>query len=200
LPHSANTAPRRAAEAGYSSAGRRLANGGDDTINAIKQAAEFGTTRRGQKLAGLGIVISIIHALGLDIAQGLLFTDSFYWDMNDTTRAWSKRFFSRAGRMPGMIQAGTYSSVLHYLRAMKAAGSAEGSVVAAQMRAMTVDDVFASGRIREDGRLLHDFFLSEVKAPGESAGPWDYCKIRRRIPAEEAALPLAQSKCALVKS
>ena len=176
-----------------------LANGGDDTINAIKQAAEFGITRGGQKLAGLVIVISIIHGLGLETARGLVFTESFYWDMNEATRAWSKRFFARAGRMPGMVQAGTYSSVMHYLKSMQAAGTIEGAAVATQMHAMPVDDFFAKGRVREDGRLLHDFYLAEVKAPSESTAPWDYCKIRRIIPAEEAAQPLAQSKCALVK-
>jgi branched-chain amino acid transport system substrate-binding protein len=155
-----------------------LANGGDDTTNAVKQAAEFGITRGGQKLAGLVIVISIVHGLGLESARGLVFTESFYWDMNEATRAWSKRFFSRAGRMPGMVQAGTYSSVMHYLKSLQAAGTTEGAVVAAQMHALPVDDFFAKGRVREDGRLLHDFFLAEVKAPGESAAPWDYYKSR----------------------
>jgi branched-chain amino acid transport system substrate-binding protein len=176
-----------------------LANGGDDTINAVKQAAEFGITRGGQKLAGLVIVISIVHGLGLEIARGLVFTESFYWDMNEATRAWSKRFFARARRMPGMVQAGTYSSVMHYLKSMRAAGTTEGAAVAAQMHALPVDDFFAKGRVREDGRLLHDFFLAEVKAPSESTAPWDYYKIRRIIPAQEAAQPLAQSKCALVR-
>ena len=176
-----------------------LANGGDDTINAVKQAAEFGITRGGQKLAGLVIVISIVHGLGLEIARGLVFTASFYWDMNEATRAWSKRFFARAGRMPGMVQAGTYSSVMHYLKSMLAAGTTEGAAVAVQMHALPVDDFFAKGRVREDGRLLHDFFLAEVKAPSESTAPWDYYKIRRIIPAQEAAQPLAQSKCALVR-
>jgi branched-chain amino acid transport system substrate-binding protein len=119
--------------------------------------------------------------------------------MNEATRAWSKRFFARAGRMPGMVQAGTYSSVMHYLRSMQAAGTTEGAAVAAQMHALPVDDFFAKGRVREDGRLLHDFFLAEVKAPSESTAPWDYYKIRRIIPAEEAAQPLGQSKCALVR-
>jgi branched-chain amino acid transport system substrate-binding protein len=176
-----------------------LANGGDDTTNAVKQAAEFGITRGGQKLAGLVIVISIVHGLGLEIARGLVFTESFYWDMNEATRAWSKRFFARAGRMPGMVQAGTYSSVMHYLKSMQAAGTTEGAAVAAQMHALPVDDFFAKGRVREDGRLLHDFFLAEVKSPSESTAPWDYYKIRRIIPAQEAAQPLAQSKCALVR-
>ena len=152
-----------------------LANGGDDTTNAIKQAAEFGITRGGQKLAGLVIVISIVHGLGLETAHGLVFTESFYWDMNEATRAWSKRFFARAARMPGMVQAATYSSVMHYLKSMQAAGTPEGIMVAARMRALPVDDFFAKGRVREDGRLLHDFFLAEVKAPSESAAHGSSC-------------------------
>ena len=108
-----------------------------------------------------------IHGLGLETARGLVFTESFYWDMNEATRGWSKRFFARAGRMPGMVQAGTYSSVTHYLKSMQAAGTTEGAAVAAQMHALPVDDFFAKGRVREDGRLLHDFFLAEVKAPSE---------------------------------
>ena len=177
-----------------------LANGGDDTVNAIKQAGEFGLTSGGQKLAGLVIVISIVHALGLQTAQGLVFTTAYYWDLDDRTRSWAKRFFARTGRMPGMVQAGTYSAVAHYLKALDAANTDDGSTVAAKMRATPVDDMFTQGRIRADGRLVHDFLLAEVKSPGESKGPWDYYKIRRRIPGEEAALPIAQSKCPLVKA
>jgi branched-chain amino acid transport system substrate-binding protein len=177
-----------------------LANGGDDAVNCIKQAAEFGIQRGGQKLVGLVVVISIVHALGLETAQGLVFTEAFYWDDNDATRAWSKRFAAQAGRAPGMVQAGTYSSVSHYLKAIAAAGTDDGPTVAAAMRQMPVDDFFAKGRIREDGRLLHDFFLAEVKTPAESHGPWDYHNIRRRIPAEEAAQPLSESKCPLVNA
>ncbi len=177
-----------------------LANAGADTINAIKQAAEFGIAGGRQKLVGLVVVISDVHALGLKAATGLTFTTGFYWDLDDETRAWSKRFFDRTGRMPGMVQAGTYSVVAHYLRAIAAANSDEGAKVAAQMRAMPVDDFFArGGRIREDGRLLHDMLLAEVKTPEESKGPWDYYKIRRQIPAPEAAQPLSESKCPLVK-
>jgi len=176
-----------------------LANGGDDTTNAIKQAAEFGIVRGGQRLAGMVIVISIVHALGLAAAQGLVCTTAFYWDLNDQTRDWSRRFFQRTGRMPGMVQAGTYSAVSHYLSAMRAAGTDDGAAVAAKMHATPVDDFFAHGRIREDGRLLHDFLLVEVKAPSESKAPWDYYRVRRRIPAEEAAQPLSQSTCPLVK-
>jgi len=150
-------------------------------------------------LAALVVVISDVHALGLATAHGLVFTTAFYWDLNDATRAWSKRFFDRTGRMPGMVQAGTYSSVLHYLKAMAAAGAADGKTVAAKMREMPVDDFFAKGRIREDGRMVHDMYLVEVKAPSESKAPWDYYKVLRRIPAEEAAQPLSESKCSLVK-
>ena len=177
-----------------------LANGGDDTVNAIKQAGEFGLTRGGQKLAGLVIVISIVHALGLQTAQGLVFTTAYYWDLDDRTRSWAKRFFARTGRMPGMVQAGTYSAVAHYLKALDAANTDDGSTVAAKMRATPVDDMFTQGRIRADGRLVHDFLLAEVKSPSESKGPWDYYKIRRRIPGEETALPIAQSKCPLVRT
>jgi branched-chain amino acid transport system substrate-binding protein len=176
-----------------------LANAGADTINSVKQAAEYQIAARGQKLAALVVVISDVHALGLATAHGLIFTTAFYWDLNDATRAWSKRFFDRTGRMPGMVQAGTYSSVLHYLKAMAAAGAADGKTVAAKMREMPVDDFFAKGRIREDGRMVHDMYLVEVKAPNESKAPWDYYKVLRRIPAEEAAQPLSESKCSLVK-
>jgi len=176
-----------------------LANAGADTINSVKQAAEYQIAERGQRLAALVVVISDVHALGLATAHGLVFTTAFYWDLNDATRAWSKRFFDRTGRMPGMVQAGTYSSVLHYLKAVAAAGAADGKTVAAKMREMPVDDFFAEGRIREDGRMVHDMYLVEVKAPNESKAPWDYYKVLRRIPAEEAAQPLSESKCSLVK-
>lgn len=176
-----------------------LANAGADTINSVKQAAEYRIAERGQKLAGLVVVISDVHALGLATAKGLVFTTAFYWDMNDATRAWSKRFFERTGRMPGMVQAGTYSAVRHYIKAVEAAGAADGKAVAAKIRELPVDDFFAKGRVREDGRMMHDMYLVEVKAPNESKGPWDYYKMLRRIPAAEAAQPLSESKCALVK-
>lgn len=176
-----------------------LANAGADTINSVKQAAEYRIAERGQKLAGLVVVLSDVHALGLATAKGLVFTTAFYWDMNDATRAWSKRFFDRTGRMPGMVQAGTYSAVRHYIKAIEAAGNADGKAVAAKMRELPVDDFFAKGQVREDGRMMHDMYLVEVKAPNESKGPWDYYKVLRRIPAAEAAQPLSESKCALVK-
>lgn len=177
-----------------------LANGGTDTVNAVKQAGEFGITERGQKLVGLVLVISDVHAIGLKSAHGLIATTAYYWDRDDASRDFAKRFEDRMRRKPGMVQAGVYSSVLHYLRAVKAAGTKDGKVVAAKMREMPVDDFFSrGGRIREDGRLLHDMYLVEVKRPEESSGPWDYYKILRTIPAEQAAMPLSTSKCPLVK-
>jgi branched-chain amino acid transport system substrate-binding protein len=176
-----------------------LANAGADTINSVKQAAEFRIAAGGQKLAGLVVVLSDIHALGLPIANGLTFTTAFYWDLNDQTRSWSKRFFDRTGRMPGMVQAGTYSAVLHYLKAIAAAGNADGKAVAAKMREIKVDDFFAKGFVREDGRMVHDMLLVEVKKPEESRGAWDYYKVLSAIPANDAVQPLDQSKCALVK-
>lgn len=176
-----------------------LANAGADTVNSVKQAGEFGIAAGGQKLAGLVVVISDVHALGLKIANGLLFTTAFYWDRDEASRAWSQKFYARTGRMPGMVQAGTYSAVLHYLKAMQAAGSADGKVVADKMRELPVDDFFAKGRVRADGRFVHDMYLVEVKSPAESKGAWDYYKVLRTIPAEDAAQPLAMSKCTLVK-
>ncbi len=177
-----------------------LANAGGDTINAIKQAAEFGIVQKGQRLAGLLIFISDIHSLGLDTAQGLVLTTGFYWDLDDKTRAWSKRFFERRQAMPTMAQAGVYSSVLHYLKAVQAAGTDEPLAVAAKMRELPIDDFFAkNARIREDNRMVHDMYLAQVKAPSESQYDWDYYKILRTIPAEEAFRPLSESECELVK-
>jgi branched-chain amino acid transport system substrate-binding protein len=165
----------------------------------VKQAAEYRIAESGQKLAGLVVVISDIEALGLTTANGLVFTTAFYWDRDEASRVWSKRFFERTGRMPGMVQAGTYLAVLHYLKAMEAAGMADGKVVADKIRELPVDDFFAKGRVREDGRMMHDMYLVEVKTPSESKAKWDYYKVLRRIPAEEAAQPLSESKCSLVK-
>jgi len=176
-----------------------LASAGADTINSVKQAAEYRIAAGGQKLAGLVVVISDIDALGLTTANGLIFTTAFYWDRDDASRVWSKRFFDRTGRMPGMVQAGTYSAVLHYLKAMEAAGTADGRVVADKIRELPVDDFFAKGRVREDGRMMHDMYLVEVKTPSESKAKWDYYKVLRRIPAEEAVQPLSESNCSLVK-
>ena len=176
-----------------------LANAGGDTINSVKQAGEFHIAAGGQKLVGLVVVLSDVHALGLPVANGLVFTTAFYWDLNDQTRAWSKRFFDRTGRMPGMVQAGTYSAVLHYLKAIAAAGSADGKAVAAKMREIKVDDFFAKGFVREDGRMVHDMLLVEVKKPDELKVAWDYYKVLRTIAANDAVQPLDQSKCAFVK-
>jgi branched-chain amino acid transport system substrate-binding protein len=173
-----------------------LANAGADTINAIKAANEFGLVAAGQKVAGLLVFLTDVHALGLDTAQGLQMTVSFYWDLNDETRAWSQKFFEKTGKMPTGVQAGTYSSVLHYLRAIEATGSDDTDTVLAKMREMPVNDSFATnGVLRTDGRMVHDMFLAEVKSPAESSGPWDYLKIVRTIPGEEAYGPLSESNC-----
>ncbi|EWY38450.1 ABC transporter permease [Skermanella stibiiresistens SB22] len=177
-----------------------LANAGTDTTTSIKQAAEFGIVQSGQQLAGLLLVLSDVHALGLETAQGLVLTTGFYWDMDDEARAWSQRYFERMNRMPNMIQAGVYSSVAHYLKAVEAAGTDEGKVVAAKMKELPIKDMFArNGKVREDGRLVHDMYLARVKKPSESKKPWDYYEIVRTIPGDEAYLPLAQSPCPLVK-
>ena len=179
-----------------------LANAGGDTINSIKQAAEFGITKGGQNLAGLLVFVTDVHSLGLATAQGLVLTESFYWDLNDSTRAWSKEFAAaHKGRMPSMVQAGVYASIIHYLKALEALKSdADGVKVVDKMKEMPTDDkLFGKGTIRVDGRKIHDAFLFEVKKPAESKGPWDYYKLRATIPAAEAFRPLAQSECSLVK-
>lgn len=173
-----------------------LANAGADTVNAIKAANEFGIVAAGQKVAGLLVFLTDVHALGLDTAQGLQMTVSFYWDLNDETRAWSQKFFDRTGKMPTGVQAGQYSSVLHYLKAVEAAGTDDTDTVLAKMREMPVDDMFAmGGTLRTDGRMVHDMYLAQVKAPSESEGPWDYLNILRTIPGEEAYGPLSESNC-----
>jgi branched-chain amino acid transport system substrate-binding protein len=180
-----------------------LANAGGDTINSIKQAAEFGVVRGGQKLAGLLVFISDIHSLGLETAQGLQLTSAFYWDRNEETRAWSKRWGDRfKNRRPTMAQAGFYSSIMHYLKAVEALGTDEpGDKVVAKMKEMPTDDpLFGKGTVRIDGRKMHDMYLFEVKKPSESKGPWDYYKLIRTIPAEQAFRPLDQGGCKLVKN
>jgi branched-chain amino acid transport system substrate-binding protein len=175
-----------------------LANGGGDMINATKQANEFGLTRGGQSIVSLLVFITDIHSIGLKNAQGLKFVTGFYWDRDAETRAWSKRFFSRHGAMPTQAQAAVYSAVRHYLRAVVAAGTDEAKAVMAKMRDMPVDDFFAnSGRLREDGRLLHDMYFAQVKTPEESTEPWDYYKILGAIPADRAFRSLADSGCPL---
>jgi branched-chain amino acid transport system substrate-binding protein len=178
-----------------------LANAGGDTINAIKQAAEFGLTRSGgQKLSPLLAFITDIDSIGLETAQGLLLAESFYWDLNDDTRAFSKRFAERMKRPPTAAQAGLYSSVMHYLKAVKAAGSTDSAAVIKLMKDTPVNDMFArNGKIREDGRMVHDMYLFEVKKPSESKARWDDYKLLATIPGNEAFQPLELSRCPLVK-
>lgn len=178
-----------------------LANAGSDTINAIKQAKEFGITQAGQSLAGLLVFISDVHSLGLDTAQGMMLTTGYYWDRDDASRAFAKRWSEKMkGRMPTMVHAGVYSSVLHYLRSVQAAKTDEGAKVAEQIRTLPIKDFFAvNGKVRADGRMVHDMYLAQVKKPSESKGPWDYYNILRTIPGDEAFKPLADSTCALVK-
>jgi len=179
-----------------------LANAGGDTINSIKQAAEFGIVKAGQNLAGLLVFLTDIKALGLPTAQGLIFTETFYWDMNDATRAFAKRFSEQAPRnnYPTMIHAGVYSAVLHYLKAVEAIKTDDGTKVIEQMKKMPTDDpLFGKGTIRADGRKIHPAYLVEVKKPAESKGPWDLYKIRATIPADQAFRPIDQGDCPLVK-
>lgn len=176
-----------------------LANAGGDTVNAIKQGGEFGLKEAGINMAALLMFITDVHAIGLEQAQGLLLTTPFYWNRTPETRAWSRRFFKLHGAMPTMVQAGVYSSVSHYLKAVQAAGTTEAHAVVAKMREMPVHDVFTdNGRIREDNVMVHDMFLAKVKSPADSKEPWDYYEILRRIPAEELYWPLSASKCPLV--
>jgi branched-chain amino acid transport system substrate-binding protein len=179
-----------------------LANAGGDTINSIKQAAEFGIVKGGQNLAGLLVFLTDIKALGLQTAQGLIFTETFYWDQNDATRAFTKRFSAQAPRnnYPTMIHAGVYSAVLHYLKAVEALKSDDGTKVIEQMKKMPTDDpLFGKGSVRADGRKLHPALLVEVKKPAESKGPWDLYKIRATIPADQAFRPEKDGGCPLVK-
>jgi branched-chain amino acid transport system substrate-binding protein len=177
-----------------------LANAGGDTINTIKGASEFGLVQGGQKLAGLLLFLTDIHSLGLKTAQGIQLTESFYWDLNDKTRAWSKRFAERhGGKMPTMVHAGVYSAVSHYLKAVDAAGTDRTAEVAAKMKERPVDDFMTdNAAIRKDGRVMRKFYLFEVKAPSESKAPWDYYKLIREIPAEEASRPTGEGGCPLV--
>ncbi len=178
-----------------------LANAGGDTTNAIKQAAEFGIVRRGQNLAGLLVFLTDVHSLGLQTAQGLIFTETFYWDMNDQTRAFAKRFApGNRGIHPTMVHAGVYSAVLHYLKAVESAKTDDGTKVIAEMKRLPTDDpLFGKGSIRADGRKIHPAYLVEVKKPSESKGPWDYYKVRATIPAEEAFRPMDQGGCSFIK-
>jgi len=178
-----------------------LANAGGDTTNSIKQAAEFGIVKGGQNLAGLLVFLTDIHALGLPTAQGLIVTNTFYWDQNDQTRAFAKRFAPlNKGIHPTMVHAGVYASVLHYLKAVEALKSDEGAKVVAKMKELPTDDpLFGKGTIRVDGRKIHQAYLMEVKKPSESKGEWDYYKVRATIPADQAFRPLKDGECPLVK-
>ena len=178
-----------------------LANAGGDTTNSIKQAAEFGIVQRGQNLAGLLVFLTDVHSLGLQTAQGLIFTETFYWDMNDQTRAFAKRFAAaNRGIHPTMVHAGVYSAVLHYLKAIEAIKTDDGTKVVEQMKKMPTDDpLFGKGSIRVDGRKIHPAYLLEVKKPAESKAPWDYYRVRATIPADQAFRPLAEGGCPLVK-
>jgi len=176
-----------------------VANAGNDTINAIKQAGEFGITQKGQNLAAMILMINDVHSLGLAAAQGTYLTTASYWDMNAKTRAWSKAFMEKTGAMPSMLQAGVYGSVLHYLKAVKAAGTDDADKVAAAMRAMPINDAFTENAlIRADGRVLRDMYLAKVKTPATSKYAWDYFEIVRKIPAADSVIPLSASKCPLV--
>lgn len=181
-----------------------LSAGGTHMVNLIKQAAEFGIAARGQQLASLLLVINDVKALGLDVAQGLVFSDAFYWNLNDRTREWSRRFASRMnGSMPTMQQAANYSSVLHYLKASAAIGperaQASGRAAIAQMKAMPTDDpVFGHGSIREDGRVIHDFYLYRVKAPARSHEAWDFYDVIETVPSNQAFRPMSEGGCPLV--
>lgn len=177
-----------------------LANAGGDTTNTIKQAAEFGIVSGGQSLAGLLVFVTDVHSLGLKTAQGLVLTEAFYWDRNDASRAFAKRFAPQfKGNMPTMVHAGVYASTLHYLKAVEALKSAaDGAAVVAKMKEMPTDDsLFGKGTVRSDGRHIHPMYLFEVKKPDESKAPWDYYKVRATIPAEEAFRPLDQGGCTL---
>jgi branched-chain amino acid transport system substrate-binding protein len=178
-----------------------LANAGGDTTNALKQVAESGITQGGQKVIALLMQITDTHSLGINATQGLIVTDGFYWNMNDETRAFSKRFMDKVGRMPTMIQAGLYSATMHYLKAIEAIGTDEAPKVMAQMRATPINDFFAkNGKIRIDGRMVHDMYLFEVKKPEESKGEWDLYKLLATVPGDEAFRPLDKGGCALVKT
>lgn len=177
-----------------------FANAGQDTDNSIKQSGEFGLVKGGQKLVGLLMFDTDVHAIGLDAAQGTYLTTASYWNMDDKTRAWSKKFFDRTKVMPTMIQTGVYGSVLHYLKAIKAAGTDDPAKVMAKMRELPIEDTFVhGGKLREDGRVIRDMYLARVKKPSESKEPWDYLDIIKTVKGDDAFRPVSESKCALLK-
>ncbi len=177
-----------------------LANAGTDTQNSVRQASEFGITQGGQKLATLLVFLHDIKGMGLQVAQGLQFTNGFYWDFNDETRAFANKFYARHKGMPSMVQAGAYSATMHYLKAVAAAGTTDADAVSAKMKEMPINDFFAkNGTIRADGRMVHDMYLAEAKKPSESKSDWDLLKINAVIPGDQAFRPLSESVCPLVK-
>ena len=177
-----------------------LANAGRDTQNSVRQAAEFGLTKGGQKLATLLLFDTDIKGMGLQVAQGLLFTTGYYWDRNDETRAWSKRFYDIHKAMPTMIQAGAYSATMHYLKAVQASDTDNADTVMKKMKDTEINDFFAKGgKIRANGRMVHDMYLAEAKKPSESKGEWDIITIKQTIPGDQAYQPLSESTCALIK-
>jgi branched-chain amino acid transport system substrate-binding protein len=176
-----------------------LANAGGDTVNSIKTASQFGISKK-QTLAGLLIFITDIHALGLPLTQNMYVADAFYWDMNDETRKFSKAYSAKTNKMPTMDQAGVYSATLQYLKAVQATGTDDADAVMKKLKEMTLNDAFVkNGKIRPDGRMVHDFYLFQVKSPSESKGPWDYYKLISTVPADQAFIPLSESRCPLVK-
>lgn len=176
-----------------------LANGGQDTVNSVKQAAEFGITGSKQMILPMVMFLNDVDALGLEVAQGLTLTEGFYWNRDDATRAWSRRFFERAGKMPSMVHAGVYSSVLNYLEAVEHTGTDEAATVMKRLKSIDIDDGLFKGRIRADGKFAHEMLLLEVKKPSESKERWDYYNVKAVISAEDSALPLSKSKCKLVQ-
>lgn len=177
-----------------------LANAGGDTVNSIKQANAFGIVQRGQKLAGMLVFLTDVKALGLDTAKGLQFTTAFYWDRNEASRKWSQRFFDEHGAMPTMVQAGVYSAVIHYLEAVKAAGTDDSKTVRAELGEMELNDFFVqNGKIEANGLMSHDMYLAKVKTPEESESDWDLLEIISTIPAEKAYIPISESSCSLVQ-
>ena len=177
-----------------------LANAGLDTANSIKQAAEFGIVAGGQRLAALLFTLAEVHGLGLEAAQGLTLTEGFYWDRDDESRAFARKFMDRTGRMPNMVHAGTYSAVTQYLKAIDKAGTDETEAVSKLLHEMPVDDVFGrGGKVGPNGRMIHDMYLLEVKKPAESKQEWDYFKVLATIPGDEAYIKPAESGCPLVK-
>ncbi|RCV87695.1 ABC transporter substrate-binding protein [Billgrantia montanilacus] len=178
-----------------------LANAGADTVNAINTASQFGVVEAGQQLAGLLVFLNDVHAMGLETTQGLLLTTGWYWDMDEEARAWAERYYERMERMPTMVQAGVYSSTMHYLQAVEATGSDDTATVRKYMMEQPINDFFArNGRLREDGRMVHDMYLAQVKSPADSTGEWDLYEILATIPAEEAYRPLSESQCNLVQN